>query len=240
MNRMHQLKTVLGVFALLVASLLFASCKSRVEKEISGQVFTTNPKTGVVKQPGVMIHFLTEAQNEQFLQRVGEWRSNSIAVIQKAENDKARITAQIASSGLSRTPGVFTGAYYRIPVLQAYTNRLAQAGDFITAFQELCKERPSLLENLEVAELYYSFVLHELFYEIDNVKTQLPPFDDSSVKSFLKELRSVSTDADGDFSAVLTLGQEYWILAKSENNRTWYFRYVPDGTRLVLSDGNAE
>lgn len=233
----YRLSMMPGISLLFASLILFASCRKQVEKEIAGQAFTNHPKTGVVKQPGALIRFLTEQQNEQFKQLVGLWRTNKLAALEKAQKDYAQITNQITRLGITRAV-----SYQNISTLQPYTNRLAQSPDDIRTLISLYREDPSLLKNLEVAEVYYEFVLHEVCLDADKINTRMPPLDDESIKNLLKESTAVTTDADGNFAVVLGIGREYWILAETQKppHRKWYFRYVPDGTRLILSDGNAD
>jgi len=60
---------------------------------------------------------------------------------------------------------------------------------------------------------------------------------------FLSSLRSTAADSEGKFRVRLPLRRVCSVLAWPQipvsPERCWYFRYIPDGTPLVLSDGNA-
>jgi hypothetical protein len=65
--------------------------------------------------------------------------------------------------------------------------------------------------------------------------------DDEAIKQFLASVHRIAADSEGKFRVIVSAGREYWVLAEAEIPpiRHWYFRYVPDGTAFVLSDGNA-
>jgi hypothetical protein len=61
------------------------------------------------------------------------------------------------------------------------------------------------------------------------------------IKQFLLSVHSTTADSEGKFKVLLSFGQECWVVAREEipPKRRWDFRFIPDGTSLVLSDGNA-
>jgi hypothetical protein len=62
-------------------------------------------------------------------------------------------------------------------------------------------------------------------------------FNYDPIKKFLTSVHHTVADSEGRFNVILALGKEYWIVAEAETSGTqWYFRYVPDGTKLVLSE----
>ena len=60
------------------------------------------------------------------------------------------------------------------------------------------------------------------------------------IEQFLAQVQRTVADSEGKFKLVLVLGHENWVVAESESPpmRQWNFRYIPDSTKLVLSNGN--
>jgi hypothetical protein len=101
------------------------------------------------------------------------------------------------------------------------------------------KSKKEVVKQAGVKIFFLTPIEHDEFEILLSKKRNNPEVDfTDEINVFLQNVvHSVVSDSDGKFKAKLGSEGETWVL--SNGDKSWYFRYVPDGTPLILSDGNA-
>jgi hypothetical protein len=97
---------------------------------------------------------------------------------------------------------------------------------------------PDIISQLNVIEAKMDVAKANIEQRLHDEDLSLRRYE--PIEQFLTQVQRTVADSEGKFKLVLVMSHKYWIVAESESPplRQWDFRYVPDGTKLVLSNGN--
>ncbi len=208
----------LATLIFCVASLLFHPGCTK-QREISGEIFTRDPKKGIMKEAGTVIYFLTAAEHERFESLLRKLRDEAYTQERKTKDDYYKEYSELFDKHKKEDGKVHGDAG------QDVMNDLKR---FEKGFKDA---------EIAINEKSYDrrISLGNEFISTDEDKNLILP-----IKQFMTSVHRTIADVEGKFKVILSLGGEYWVAAESNTDRVnqWYFRYVSDGINLVLSDGN--
>jgi len=198
------------VIGLFALCFVFTSCSK--QREISGEVFSYNSKKGIIRQAGTVVCFLTAQEHERF-----------DAIVKNTRDRRYQHDREVWDSSHKAYMEIFDK--YKRKDGKVYQS---DAG----------KELWDKLAELEASISEARTNIEQKVYD------QQISFDDEGreqVKQLFASVHRTTADSEGKFKVILFIGKEYWIFAEAQISwGQWYFRYAPDGTPLVLSDGNAK
>ncbi len=188
---------------------VFTGCSK--QREISGEIFSHDVKKGIIKQSGTVICFLTTQEHEQF------------DVLVKATHDRRYQHDREIWDKSYKEYTEICDKYKRADGKVYPSDAGEEVMDKLKALKSAISEAKTNIE-----EKIYD---REISFD-DEAREQ--------AKQLLASVHRTAADSEGKFKVIISIGTEYWILAEAQiSSARWYFRYVPDGTPLVLSDGNA-
>ncbi len=200
--------------AFLIVGMMGAGCSPN--QKVTGQIFVLGGGGKTLPQPGVCVYLLAASQHrwiDFFLAPRAQWLKNEL------EQQLKLATPCGATNGLTS----LYRAYHPADTRSDDQLALDLSGQFPDAAQKV----PGFAGCLARAKA-------------DEAREQLHtiPMSDPNVAAVLPKVRRVVSDASGAIQFNAPQGTEYWVLAQS-GGFTWYFRYVADGTPLILSDNDA-
>lgn len=221
------------------------------KQKVSGEIFTRNAKNEIVRQSGAVIRFLTQSEHRTFETQLKEWRDKKYQADHQLwdntykdykelliETNKATdlVTNSLVREYRRRVPTdprsndeltlLFGAAHDK-------DGRYAEFPDFVKDYWRL--NRPEKLEQMKSIMNGAKANIEEKIYD------KQFPLNEDPIKQFLSSVYWTTANSEGKFNVLLFAEREYWVVSLSviPPERSWYFRFVPDGTDLVLSDGNA-
>lgn len=199
--------------AIPLLAIALAGCSKPVT--VSGEVFIRE-SNGTIREPGVLICFMSEKQHAQFEQKLAIWRQtakqNAIDSMQKAYEEYNAIT-----KGHTRSDG----KVYEEDIGKANFERMTALESRITKTTETLKDWEYRLPNLGR----------------EDINRSIEP---------LPEPQYCITNSDGKFDVELKSDEPVWVYCVSENRSVagmnwhyyWHFRYLPGKAELILSTEN--
>jgi gas vesicle protein len=203
------MKPATVIISCLALCCVFAGCSK--QREISGEVFSHDFKKGIVKESGTLVCFLTAQEHDRFDELVKGSRDRHYQHDRQLW-DRSHKEYMALFDKHKRDDGKVYGSDAGEEVM-----------DKLKALESAISEAKTNIEQ-KVYDREISFD--------DEGREQL--------KQLMASVHRTTADAEGKFKVILSIGTEYWIVAEAQIlSARWYFRYVPDGTPLILSDGNA-
>lgn len=198
-----------------------------------------------------MIYFLTASEHESLVSLFQEWRDKKYQseheLWDKTYKQYKALLDNKEAATVSRTNSLVLEYRKQVPndprsddeltLLFGKTNdadgRYNNYGDFVEDYVRLTG--PGTLGEMAQTINKTKARIEEKIYD------KQFPLNEEPIKQFLSSVHWTTADSEGEFKVLLSLGRECWVVAREEipPERRWDFRFIPDGTSLVLSDGNA-
>ena len=207
---------------LCIAALMGLLTACSKEIDVKGEVFYAFG-TNVIRRPGTQVFFLTEKENEAFGALINKRRDER----QQESFDAYRVLTNQIGVSISFEAVNGPPAFDSDPVMVLHRKHFPNDDRTIhKILLEIAREMPE--EFKQFHESVKHWIQVQMPLSRDALDLEVP-----EQISFLLTCKGITAGSDARFHVRLKKGQTHYVVAEN-----WWFRFVPNGQELVLSDEN--